>query len=212
MTTQPAIRDLIYLDLEKAASIYSQIAGGLTRETQQLLDSVATSRTEVDLGVGFARAGLVDADTERTARLETKVLHHDLLARIEEVLFSNGAAVDINGPPAPETASAVRETLEDAGYIRATGRVILEDYEQLKTITEHFSELLAVIARSAAGDAIADDQRIAQLQSQLERRPSTWRWRATRKPRRLHELSKRSTRFAPGCSHTQVRRNRQPGS
>jgi hypothetical protein len=59
MNGEEFIRDLIYLDLPKVASLYSQVTGGIVREVQSTVE-VGSSNVEA-LGV---RALVVEARSE----------------------------------------------------------------------------------------------------------------------------------------------------
>jgi len=138
-----SVRDLIYLDFERLASIYSQLAGGLLGETRSESESSSDARNvrKYDLKVFKPEFGGISA--ERSAQIESRVLHHDLLVRTEEALFSDDLAVDLNEKvdAACDDPTAIREALGERAYVRASGWVTIEDYEKLLYFTDHFKEL-----------------------------------------------------------------------
>lgn len=141
--SRATVRDLIYLDFERLASIYSQLAGGLLGETRSESESSSDSRNvrKYDLKVFKPEFGGISA--ERSAQIESRVLHHDLLVRTEEALFAHDLAVDLNDKlePTCEDPHAIREALGRRAYVRATGWVTIEDYEKLIYFTDNFKEL-----------------------------------------------------------------------
>ena len=162
------LRDLIYFDFEKAASLLSQIEQGLPRETERSLEFGTTSTSAVSADLRVLASKLESGESERDLELVRRVLHHDLLVRVEDHLFSTGAAVDLNDAGSNLDFPDPRELIAEAAYVRVEGRVALEDYERLKVIARRFNELLAAIARSAASSAV-DAQLLTQLEQQLQR-------------------------------------------
>lgn len=158
------VRDLIYLDFERLASIYSQLAGGLLGETRSESESSSDSRNvrKYDLKVFKPEFGGISA--ERSAQIESRVLHHDLLVRTEEALFAEDLAVDLNEKleVTCDDPHAIRDALGRRAYVRATGWVTIEDYEKLLYFTDNFKELGRFIGTcgiqkdDAAQKALAD--------------------------------------------------------
>ena len=72
------IRDLIYFDFERAASLLSQIEGGLLQETQAETETGRDERNirKYDLKVFKPEFGGVSV--EKQSVITTRVLHHDL--------------------------------------------------------------------------------------------------------------------------------------
>src|SRR5207302_4280150 len=92
---KPALRDLIYFDLDKASSLFSQLHGGLVKEVQEGRERSRDRRDTSIIDFKLLRQELQELASERMSQLETRVLHHDLLVRLEEALFGLGVAVDI---------------------------------------------------------------------------------------------------------------------
>jgi hypothetical protein len=89
------LRDLLYFDVEKAASIFSQLQGGLPRETQETSEQGRERKKGIGLTLGPLRPELAGTSSEKTSVIETRVLHHDLLVQIEDALFEIGAALEL---------------------------------------------------------------------------------------------------------------------
>lgn len=107
--------------------------------------------------------------TEKTSQIESKILHHDLLARTETALFDAGLAVDIN--EAARTASdyqALRATLTGRCYVRVEGWAAVEDYERLTGFAGRFKSLARFIGMCQLNNAenrSAYESLLAQLEA-----------------------------------------------
>jgi hypothetical protein len=73
------LRDLLYLDWEKAASIFSQLQGGLLKETQESAEKARERRAGLGLSIGPLRPEVGGSAADRASVVETRVMHHDLL-------------------------------------------------------------------------------------------------------------------------------------
>jgi len=78
------LRDLIYFDFGKSMSLFSQVEGGLLKEITPGTESSKDERSvrKYDLKLFKPEFGGVAA--EKTSQLESRVLHHDLLVRLED--------------------------------------------------------------------------------------------------------------------------------
>jgi hypothetical protein len=165
-------RDLIYFDAPKAASIFSQLRGGLPTETQRTLETLAEASSSFDVNAQVVRDTSGTRTSDRTTELETLVLHHDLLLRVESALFDLEVAADVNSLIADvdaPTVEAVRERVSNFSYLRVEGRTAFEDYERLKKIADNFNTLIEFVSRSAAGVAVAQDPRLSDLETRLSK-------------------------------------------
>lgn len=154
------MRDLIYFDVEKAASMLSQLEGGLLKEVRDAEDLSTDVRGSVKASLQVIQAELGSGSGERLSRVETRVIHHDLLSRIETVLFDEGYAVDLNSTLADTepTADAIRAVATTAGYIRAEGWGVFEDYERMAGMLDNFNGLVEVMKQSARHNLEESDE------------------------------------------------------
>ena len=90
------MRDFIYLDLPKVSSIFSQITGGLVTGTEITTGSEKDQRNirKYDLKIFTPEFG--GAEKKTSQLVESRVMHHDLFNRTEQLLFDNNYAIDIN--------------------------------------------------------------------------------------------------------------------
>ncbi|HAA32325.1 MAG TPA: hypothetical protein DCE56_37285 [Cyanobacteria bacterium UBA8553] len=105
MNNSTKLRDLVYFDINKAASIFSQLEMGLLTETKftknnsmeliyELMkreESIPREKKEVVLSSEEEKTKV-----EKKLTLESKVLHHDLLTRVEDLLFEENLIIDIS--------------------------------------------------------------------------------------------------------------------
>ena len=161
------VRDLIYLDFERLASIYSQLAGGLLGETRSESESSSDSRNvrKYDLKVFKPEFGGISA--ERSAQIESRVLHHDLLVRTEEALFADDLAVDLNEKleVTCDDPQAIRDALGSRAYVRASGWATIEDYERLLYFTDNCKELGRFIGTCGIQGDEAAQKTLADLEA-----------------------------------------------
>ena len=109
------------------------------------------------------RAEFGGIDSVKKTTLETKVLHHDLLMRLEDSLFSLGFAVDVNSLGAQSSLDATREQFADTAYLRAKGWCALEDFDRIYEITKNFNDLISFVRRSSVEQAAGKDPLRARL-------------------------------------------------
>lgn len=139
MSQKPLLRDLIYFDFEKTASIASQLEGGLIKEIQE-----SYSQGE-ELGGGFKayflNAGMNVKDTESTLIIHS--IHHDLLERVERALLADDVAVDLNQvDPNSKSIKKLHEILSEKPYVLVEGICRFHDYQRMKTYMDGFNKIL----------------------------------------------------------------------
>jgi hypothetical protein len=113
MTQQPIIRDLLYFDFDKAASIWSQFESGLVERTSVTRDSGKDRSAGTKFGIpGLAEANLGVDYIQKQSILQSKTLHHDLLNRVEESLRRAGLVADLAEQPSDARSSdAIRNAI-----------------------------------------------------------------------------------------------------
>ena len=187
MSKKPSLRDLIYFDFEKTASIASQLEGGLIKEIQE-----SYSQGE-ELGGGFKayflNAGMNVKDTEST--LITQGIHHDLLERVERALLDDNVAVDLNQVgPNSKSIKKLHEILSEKPYVLVEGICCFHDYQRMKTYMDGFNKILEFM------ENLKRDSIEKSLQKQIEGSEKqiesiTDRNEKAKQRRRIKELKKR---------------------
>jgi hypothetical protein len=164
------IRDLIYFDFNKAASIWSQFEGGL-RERVSLAEDKTKDRTA---GIRLGIPHMVEASfgTEYgnvTSVLESKILHHDLLNKIMKQLVEHRLVVKLSEELDPGVSSpeVIRAAIADKPYILAGGWGVIEDYKRISSFAGNFNDLFEFISRSSL-ETIKKSAEYADVQRQID--------------------------------------------
>jgi hypothetical protein len=143
------LRDLIYFDFDKAASIFSQVEGGLLKEMQESAEEAKEDRAAALLNLGFFKPELGRSSQERTSVLESRVLHHDLLTRLEEALQRLGILLNVNNEVEAENFDYSDEQLHamvsEPSFVVAEGWASIEDYNKFDFFASNFKALATFI-------------------------------------------------------------------
>lgn len=142
--------DYLYVDLDKAISLYSQLTGGVVelRETQRENSSTADNKRNYDFKVFKHDAGGVEQEKEQDK--STIKPHHALLQELEQELSSSGYLLNLSKLDENQTlkSAKVRDILKNTLCVKCTGRVVFEDYERMKKIGQDFPSIAALINKS----------------------------------------------------------------
>jgi hypothetical protein len=149
------IRDLLYLDFDKAASIWSQFEEGLVERTS-ITDDLGKERAAgTKFGIpGVAEANLGVEYQNKRSILQTKTLHHDVLNSVERRLSQEELVVDLSKINKDESSpTKIREFIGSRPYLRAEGTSVLEDYKRIVAISQKFndSSIHSTARRSSQG-------------------------------------------------------------
>lgn len=158
------LRDILYFDFEKAASLISQTDGGLSRERTEQSETSSDQRNirKYDLLKVF-KSEFGGIEAEKRSTLETKVLHHDLLARLEDYLFESNYALDMNSIGAKDSLSETRQQFDHSAYLRAEGWCAIEDFDRIYEITKKFNDLITFVKRSELEGVYGKEEIVSHL-------------------------------------------------
>ncbi len=161
------LRDLIYFDFGRAASIYSQIEGGLLKETQsgEFQEKDERNIRKYDLKIFKSEFG--GAAVEKSSQISTRILHHDLLGKLESYLFEEGFGTDLSELSTEIDLETLHAHVRNASYVRAHGWSIVEDFERLKKISSQHNRLLEFIGRCSMSSG-EDTQEFRTLAGELD--------------------------------------------
>ena len=161
--------DYIYVDLDKAISLYSQLTGGVVelRETQSEKRSSADNKRNYDFKVFKHDAGGTSHDREQDTT--TIKPHHALLQELESELMSSGYLLDLDNVEKGKTLKdrELRLMLKHALCRKCIGRIVIEDYERMKKIGKDFPEIVKLINRSHE-DALKDTPEFQEIDRQIQ--------------------------------------------
>lgn len=142
--------DFLYVDLPKVVSMYSQLTGGIVETTELSLESSRSSDNKRNYDFKVFRHDAGGTEDRRHSEKEVIKPHHSLLLDLEKELSNQGYLFDLDASKrrAPLSDPTSREVI--AGYlcIKATGRVVIEDYERMKNIAAAFPEVVKLINKS----------------------------------------------------------------
>ncbi len=148
MTQTPRLRELIYFDLDKTASIFSQLHGGLKTAMQ----TTESKGQEGNLGFAQQILSLGYKRNKSESMTETFHVHHDIVEATESELHNRGMLVDLNTEFEGETDSIdqIRLVLQERPYVRAEGLSEFQDFQMLQRLINVFFDLATQQAGSSA--------------------------------------------------------------
>lgn len=142
--------DYLYVDLEKVISLYSQLTGGVVelRETKLEKGIISDNKRNYDFKVFKHDAGGTSLEKEEDKEIIKP--HHALLQELEEKLLSSGYLFDLNNIADNKTLkdTTLRTTLKKVLCVKCTGRIVIEDYERMKKISQDFPKIVQLINKS----------------------------------------------------------------
>jgi len=163
------VRDLLYLDFDKAASIWSQFEEGLPGTFSVTEDQGKDRAAGTKFGIpGIAEANLGVDYLQKRSTLQSKTLHHDVLNRVERKLEEVGLVTDLSLLSSNESSpEAIRAAFADRPYLRADGWSVIEDYRRILAISSRFNEVIALIAKASL-ETLKKTPEYQQVQEQIE--------------------------------------------
>jgi hypothetical protein len=168
--TTTGINDFLYFDFEKAASIFSQLEGGLRERLSVTEDKSKDTSAGASFGIPkIAEAKLGAEYVEKRSVIESKLLHHDLFFRVESQLKDRGLVSDLTADEHDnlDSPEKIREVIGGSPYIKASGWGVIEDYRRISFISENFNKLISFISECGTG-AIKQSPEYAVFQEQID--------------------------------------------
>lgn len=156
MASNFTFRDLLYLDFDKAASIWSQFEEGLLERVSVTEDTGKDRAAGTKFGIpGIAEANLGVDYLQKRSTLQSKTLHHDVLNRIEQRLVTAKLVTDLSAlePRHQSSPEKIRAALGDRPYLRAEGWSVIEDYRRILAISSRFNEVVGFVAKAGQESA-----------------------------------------------------------
>ncbi|MGN7919870.1 DUF6414 family protein [Lysobacter sp. 22409] len=183
------IYDYIYVDLDKVISVYSQMTGGVVEVLER---NAERSRSEDNKRNYDFRVFKHDAGGSEFSKEASKQVikpHHDLLKEMEEALASKGFLVDLTDDGDSSFCSAgFRDKLKRSFCIKVKGRVVIEDYERIKSIGAAFPDVAKMINKSVESGVQKSDEYL-ELQAQIEEARNQIKMLKGRNERAAQELA-----------------------
>jgi hypothetical protein len=164
---EQVLRDLLYFDFDKAASLWSQLAGGLRERVSVTAEEQSKRTGGVSAGISSWLGGKYESlGSEKQSTLESKVLHHDLLNMLNHHLNEMELVVDLNQKVSREESSPekIRDALDSKPYVIAEGWAVIEDYQRIQAIAQEFNQIGEFVGTCSA----QKDPKVQQLLKQRE--------------------------------------------
>jgi hypothetical protein len=166
--------DYIYVDLPKVISLYSQLIGGVVevREVAKELVESADNKRHYDFKIFKHDAGGTEQD--KSGVKETIKPHHSVLMELEEELVRHGYLIDladdseVRSLRSPDVRAQLKKTL----CVKVRGRVVIEDYERIKSIAHVFPDVVKLINKSAESN-LRESAEFLRLKGELEQAEDT---------------------------------------
>jgi len=194
--------DYIYVDLEKIVSLYSQLTGGVVEviETHNENSSTADNKRNYDFKVFKHDAGGTSQESE--VHKEIIKPYHSLLQELEQKLYSSGFLMDLANLADESTLKdeEIRNNLKKTLCIKCTGRVVIEDYERIKSIGQVFPEIVKLINRSGL-ESMKETIEYQQLENQIKELESK---KSKSNARKVKELRKEQEIFFEKVSSLEI--------
>jgi len=166
--------DYIYVDLDKAISLYSQLTGGVVemREIKNESGSIANNKRNYDFKVFKHDAGGSITDMKQSK--EVIKPYHSFLIELEKLLEEQGHLVTVNSETKGSSFKAVsfRRHVRGSFAMKVSGRCVVEDYERIKVIGQAFPDIVALINKSSESN-IKESEEYKELSAQIEELEST---------------------------------------
>lgn len=133
------IKEIIYFDLDKAISLYSQLQDGLTTEESSSSSSHEKINPEIGLNVLGLKVGLNGEKLSELQSTQTKILHHNILNRLESNLAQAGMLTLLSSF-STENSSQVFDQIKEASYVKASGPSTFENLRRLNKLMPEFNK------------------------------------------------------------------------
>ncbi len=160
------IRDFIYFDLAKAASMLSQVEGGVVAETETSRDKSEEDKSAWRFDIKVLQSELGGAESETRRTVEKRIAYHEIFGRLENTLSECGMVLNVNSTALPGSISdgSVHEQVRSSACCRVTGWTYFEDFSRMCTILERFNSISRFVVRCSA---LANPD-FLEVQSQIE--------------------------------------------
>lgn len=165
--------DYIYVDIEKAVSLYSQLTGGVVEIREAFSENTKNqdNKRKYDFKVFKHDAG--GTSGSKDGLKETIKPYHSFLVELEDEL-TNNHHMAIADEHIDFRKAEDRTMLSEVLCMKVTGRAVIEDYERIKAISKAYPDLLSLINKSIensvkdAPEYIEALERIRNLETEMK--------------------------------------------
>ena len=161
--------DYIYVDLDKATSLYSQLTGGVVelRESNVESSAIADNKRKYDFKVFKHDAGGSTTDKEQLK--EVIKPYHAFLIELEQLLEKEGHLINLDSTSEDSSLrdESFRQHITSSFAMKVTGRSVIEDYERIKGIAKSFPDVISMINKSSESN-VKETSEYEEIASQIE--------------------------------------------
>lgn len=164
------IRDLLYFDHDKAASLLSQVAGGLLEHIEVQKEDEKQKGAGGNVGIAGIAGLKGDLNKiQRSSTIEAKILHHDLLLRIEKELASRDLVADMihERIELPISTEKIHGMINNKPYVSVEGWAVIEDYRRMAEVAANFNDIYQFVQKSTL-ENMKKSPEYLELQDQID--------------------------------------------
>lgn len=144
MNIPNSIKDILYFDIPKSISIYSQIDQGIITQSIATDESGSSINSSIGVNLKFLEAKIGGDNSGKEGQSITRIPHHDLLNKLQYHIFQSKSCIDLDSIDI-NNIEDIYSQLEGKSFIKATGWVNIEDYDRLSLIAQRFNSIARFI-------------------------------------------------------------------
>ena len=153
------IKDLLYFDLQKSISLYSQLDEGIIIQSIQNVEEGGDINSNIGVDVKVFQAKIGASANDKESRSVTRIPHHNLLNKLQESIYKSKSYIDLDKIDEKELdIEKLHKQLKSKTFIKATGWVNIEDYDRLKKIAKRFNSISQFIQECSIAESEAKEQ------------------------------------------------------
>lgn len=153
------IKDLLYFDLPKAISLYSQIDEGIVTQSTHTVEDNSNINAGIGVDIKLFQAKIGSGMGDKEGQTITRIPHHNLLNKLQEHILSSESCIDLDSLVMEEKGIAeLHKQLQNKTFIKATGWVNIEDYDRLKKVASRFNSISRFIQECGIAESPAKEQ------------------------------------------------------
>lgn len=153
------IKDLLYFDLQKSISLYSQLDDGIITQSTQNVEEGGNINSNVGIDVKLFQANLGSSVNDKESKTVTRIPHHDLLNKLQKSIYKSKSYIDLDEMDENKLdIEKLHLQLKSKTFIKATGWVNIEDYDRLKKIAKRFNSISQFIQECSIAESDEKEQ------------------------------------------------------
>lgn len=153
------IKDLLYFDLQKSISLYSQLDEGIITQSIQNTEEGGDINSSLGVDVKVFQAKIGTSSNDKESKSITRIPHHNLLNKLQESINVSNSYIDLDKIDVTELdVEKLHKQLKSKTFIKATGWVNIEDYDRLKKIAKRFNSISQFIQECSIAESDEKEQ------------------------------------------------------